>query len=72
MHWSFGLLFLYIVLSQHAFLTVFSDSSQLPAARQGDLGIFRLFTAGLSLLDIDIFRHMQANIDSLVPGAVVL
>ena len=76
MHWSFGLLFLYIVLSQHAFLTVFSDSSQLPIARAGDLGIFRLFTVGIGLLDLEIFKHvgftMQADIESLLPGAVVL
>ena len=76
MHWSFALLFLYIVLSQHAFLTVFSDSSQLPVARTGDLGIFRLFSVGIGLLDLEIFKHvgftMQADIESLLPGAVVL
>jgi hypothetical protein len=76
MHWSFGLLFLYIVLSQHAFLTVFSDSSQLPVARTGDLGVFRLFTVGIGLLDLEIFKYvgftMQADIESLIPGAVVL
>jgi hypothetical protein len=49
-------------------VTVFSDSSQFPVARAGDLGIFRLFSAGNNFMDIDILRAVQANIDSLVPG----
>jgi hypothetical protein len=52
-------------------VTVFSDSSQLPVARAGDLGIFRLFSAGNNFMDIDFLRAVQANIDSLVPGTLL-
>lgn len=65
MHWSYSLLILYIVLSQRAFLTVFNDSSQLPIARAGDLGIFYLFATGGGL-------SLQTDIQNLVPGTVVL
>eukprot|EP00961_Rhodomonas_salina_P001826 25246-Rhodomonas_salina.1 len=84
MHWSIVLLFVYIVsrrdkpsaqpsvLSQHAFLTVFNDSSQLPAARAGDLGIFRLFSSGSGLLELELLQPLQADLYDLVPGAVIL
>jgi hypothetical protein len=52
-------------------VTVFNDSSQMPVARAGDLGIFRLFSAGNSFIDIDFLRAVQANIDSLVPGTLL-
>jgi len=40
-------------------VTVFSDSSQLPKARVGDLGIFRLFSAASAFMEIEMLRALQ-------------
>jgi hypothetical protein len=66
MQLSTVLLFLYIVVSQHAFLTVISDSSQLPSARMGDLGMFFLIGKG------DGLQGLRHDVQYLVPGEVVL
>ena len=64
--WTCMALFSYIILSQHAFITVFNDSSQAPIAYAGDLGIFRLFTPGGG------FFNMHADLAELEAGTLIL
>jgi len=66
MHWSSYLVMAYLLVGQRAFLSVFSEDTQRPAARQGDLGVFRILAQEQGIL------KMQADVTSLVPGALVL